>query len=333
MNEARLAALNSAKLNALVASVTGGPCDQLIQPGLGLTCGFVDDRLFALADRLADLGPILAWADGKQGRSLTVFADVGDNLAGHLARRASLLSADVAVMAITGAQATPADPARLPEPPELGENLWLAAAVMVDAGARVVDDHGRLTGEVRGLELARVEPGGPDGEGVSMRVGVGRADRDLQGYVLGHLDDVQRLRRSVALVEAHRRAGVALHPLNLLSRPRWLRSVLLDDPAAIDLVDLEPLPPLWPDAGLLDTEPAAAFSPSDRVTVVCSAGFDFDLLPQAVDYRHRADPRSSITLVVPHRDRDLVERRFAAAAPDVSVRSVDAPWDQQSVPS
>ncbi|MDH5518964.1 MAG: hypothetical protein OEZ14_00385 [Acidimicrobiia bacterium] len=326
MNETRLAALNAAKLNALVTSVTGGPCDQLVQPGLSLTCGRVGDRLFALADRLADLGPILAWAEGNGGPSLTVFADDSDDLAGHLARRSSLLSADITVMRVVGAKATPAEPVALPLPPDLGEDLWRAAAVMADAGARVVDDHGRLTGEVLGLEVARVEPPGPDDDEITVRVGVGRADRDLQGYVLGHLDDVARLRRSVGLVETHRRAGVALHPLNRLSRPRWLRSVLLDDPAIVNVVDLDPLPPLWPDGGLLDTEPSAAFSPSDRVTVVCSAGFDFDLLPQAVDYRHRIDPGSSLTLVVPRRDRELVERRVTGAAPDVSVRSVDTPW-------
>lgn len=326
VNEARLAALNSAKLNALVTSVTGRPCDQLVQPGLSLTCGFVGDRVFALADRLADLGPILAWAEGEDGRSLTVFADDDHGLAGHLARRASLLSTDIQLMRIVGAEAEPAEPSLLPVPPDLDEDLWRAAAVMVDAGARVVDDHGHLTGEVRGLELARVEPAGADGRDVLLLVGVGRADRELQGHVLGHLDDVERLRRSVALVEAHRRPGVALHPLNRLSRPRWLRSILLDDPAPIGLVELEPLPPLWPDDGLLDTEPSAAFSRSDRVTVVCSAGFDFDLLPQAVDYRHRADPASSLTLVVPHRDRDLVERRVAGVAPGLSVRSVDTPW-------
>ena len=44
-------------------------------------------------------------------------------------------------MQIVGAEATPAQPAELPQPPDLGEDLWRAAAVMVDAGARVVDDH------------------------------------------------------------------------------------------------------------------------------------------------------------------------------------------------
>jgi len=325
MNDARLAALNSAKLNALVTAVAGTSCDHVVQPGLSLSCGIVGDRLFALADRLGDLGPILAWAQTKGGGRLTVFADTANELAGHLARRASLLSADVTVMGIIGAEAVPAEPGRLPEPPDLGEDLWRAAAVMADAGARVVDDHGHLTGEVLGLEVARVEPAGSEGEEISVRVGVGRADRELQGFVLGHLDDIERLHRSVALVVSQRRSGVALHPLNRLARPRWLRSILLDDPAAIDLVDLDPLPPLWPDGGLY-TEPSAAFSPSDRATVVCSAGLDFDLLPQAVDYRHRIDPSSSLTLVVPHRDRELVERRVAGAAPGLSVRSVDTPW-------
>jgi hypothetical protein len=326
VNDARLAALNSAKLNALVTSAAGVSCDRVLQPGLSLTGGIVGDHLFALAERLSDLGPILAWARSQGGGRLTVFADAADNLAGHLARRASLLSTDITVMRITGAEAVPAEPGRLPEPPDLGDDLWRAAAVMADAGARVVDDHGHLTGEVLGLEVARVEPAGSDDEEISVRVGVGRADRELQGYVLGHLDDIERLRRSVDLVALQRRSGVALHPLNRLSRPRWLRSILLDDPAAIDLVDLDPLPPLWPDGGLLDTEPSAAYSPSDRATVVCSAGFDFDLLPQAVDYRHRIDPASSLTLVVPHRDRELVERRVAGAASDLSVRSIDTPW-------
>ncbi len=327
MNEARLAALNSAKLNALVGNVTGTACEHLVQPGLGLSCGFTGDRLFALADRLTDLGPILAWSQAKSGCSLTVFADGSNDLAAHLSRRTSLLSADVEVLAISGAEAVPVEPIPLPQPPDLGEDLWRAAAVMADAGARVVDDHGRLTGEVLGLEVARIEPPAP-GDDIQVRVGVGSADRELQGYVLGHLGDVDRLRRSVQLVQSHRRAGVALHPLNRLSRPRWLRSCLLDDPAGLGVVDLDPLPPLWSDTGLLDTEPSAAFSPSDRVVVVCSAGFDFDLVPQAVDYRHRSDPGASLVLVVPERDLDMIRRRVPESVPDVIVRSVDTPWSR-----
>ncbi len=329
----RLAALRATKLAALIRATAGTDCDRRAHTDSAVVCCVADGRMYGLARRPTDLGPLLARCRTTSGvEGLTVFVDPADlagdaaaTTAGDLARRASLLTADVEIMVVTGAGTAKAEPTPVLETPEIDDGLWRESAVMADAGARVVDDHGRLVGEVNGLEVARVEPA----EGVQpvrLRVGVGQADRELQVFVHGHLDDEERLRRAVEVVATHRRVDAAPHPLNRLARPRWLRSAIVGDPGLVDLTDLEPRPPLRPRPGVADREPAAAYSRVDGVTVVCSAGVDLDLLPEAVDYRARIDPGSKLLVVLPPRDVDVGRRWLDDLATDFEVRAVEPPW-------
>ena len=333
MDDARLAALRATKLVALVGSVRGVDSSTVAKPSgeSSLVATSYDGRTYALADRLGDLGPILRWALSRADRGVTVFADVdagrGSNTAGHLARRAGLLNADVEVLAVTGAATDPAAPLPLPLPPTLSDSAWRLAAVMADAGARVVDDHGRLTGEVDGLEAARVEEAPGDVDPV-LQIGIGAADRELGRSVHGHLDDAERLQHVIATIRQHRRPGSALHPLSRLARPRWVRSMLFSNPDAIGLSVLEPRPPLESFPGVFDGQPAAAYAPSDRATVVCSAGVDLDLIPTAVDLRHRIDPDSRLVVVLPGRDAELATRGMTDLADNVEITAVVPPWDQ-----
>jgi len=327
LDESRLAAVRSAKLGALVADLTGTPPDAQIQAASesAIVACLVGDRAFVLADAISDLGPAWHWFARQDAAMLTVLAESG--VAEDLARRASLVNADIEIMAVAAASARPADVAPSPTVPEISDELWRTAAVIADTGARVVDDNGRLTGEVRGLEVARVEPDDHALGSPRIQVGVGQADRELHGYVHGHLDDQDRLRRAVEVVLQHRRAGAALHPLTRLARPRWIRSELLSNPAAIGLTDLEPQAPVRPTAGVFDREPATAYSRPDRVTVVCSAGVDLDLLPEAVDVRARIDPESRLILALPSRDVALATGSLLESVPNSEVRAVTPPWE------
>lgn len=339
-DDARLSALKATKLAALIshaaASATSTGSDAEVATGSetlsarpladsSIVVAISGGRIHALVDSVNALGAILRWGRTHGRLGVTVFADDRD-VAGNLARRAGLLTADVRVMAVHGAGAAEVEPLPVVDPPPLADSLWRAAAVMADAGARVVDDHGRLSGEVQGLEVARVEVAADDGR-PRLLVGVGEADRELQHYVHGHLDDVERLRRAVRVVTEHRRPGSALHPLTRLSRPRWIRSALLAEPGLVGLAELEPRPPLEPKAGVYDREPAAAYSPSDRVTVVTSAGVDLDLLPAAADLRNRIDPDSSLLVVVPARDATLVVAGMADLVDRCEVTPVEPPWE------
>jgi hypothetical protein len=93
------------------------------------------------------------------------------------------------------------------------------------------------------------------------------------------------------------------------------------------LNDLEPQAPLQPYYGVFDGQPAAAYAPSERVTVVCSSGVDLDLIPEAVDYRRRIDPDSQLLVVLPERDRRLATAGLIGLVPGIEVRSVQPPWE------
>ncbi len=336
----RRAQLEAAKLRSLARRHAGaeggdpgsdsGVSDTAV-PGLV----FIDDRVFGLAVDVSDLGRLLHQvartrkADGSTTvTGLTIFAE--SEAASVIARRVSLLQPsladlDVEVQEVDGAQSVSAVAADMLIPPVLDVKAWTAASSMADAGARVIDDHGRLVAEVMGLEVARLTPDG-------IRVGVGEADRELQVYLNSHLEDGEALARAVQTVSDLR--PVPSHPLNRLARPRWLRSVLMDDPSLVELTELQPLAPLTAADGVFDREPSAAYCPpaagAAGTTVVCSVGVDLNLVPEAFEYRQRTDPDSRLMLVLPERDRHLaVEplRVLFSDPSDLTVRSVQAPWE------
>ncbi|MEM7325768.1 MAG: hypothetical protein AAF531_21970 [Actinomycetota bacterium] len=289
----------------------------------------VDGRAFYHAIDERSLGPALRWAGAQRADRLTVIGDPA--AAGHLARRASLLTTPIDVWEAEGVAVTPATPEPARTPPALPEQHLAYRAVIAEAGARPIDDHGMLIAEVAGLEVARVvdtdeDPTRPDGAArARLDVGVGQADRELQQYIHGHLDDDTNLRRAIAAVVRNRNPAAAAHPLSRLARQRWLRSVLLDDPSPIGTGGLTPVVPLRPRDTLLGTEPAAAAG--DGVIVICSVGVDLDLLPEAADYRDRENPDAELVVVVPERDRPMIVGSALQAVPALRVTSIELPWE------
>lgn len=302
----------------------------------------VDGRATCIANDERGLGPALWWAASRGFSSLDVVVEakssgssstpnvsgesaLAEEVSGHLRRRADLLEADISIWQADGPDLSPAAAIEAVSPPELPASHWAFAGVMSDAGARPVDDFGRLIAEVAGLEIARVVTSPEDGT-VGLEVGVGQADRELQQYIHGGSSDDENLRRCVAAVSRDRRPGSGSHPLSRLVRQRWLRSVLFDDPGLLGLDDLDPLVPLRPSATVLRVDPAGAYSPSQNVVVVTSVGVDPDLLPEAVDYRQRVNPEAKLMIVLPPRDKDLATSRLIDLVPNVQVVSIDEPW-------
>ncbi len=315
--ERRSAALRRLALRSRVRAVTGGrldPADHDVDPGVS---GLIDGgHAYYQADDPRGLGPAIRWARSNGATALTLLAEA--DVAGDLARRAELLGvrsgpADagagstitVEVWSARGPEVEPARPSDLRPVPALPPAHRRFASMIAEAGARPVDDL--------------------DGGGPRLAVGVGQADRELQSFIHGHLDDDANLRRAIGAVVRHRRPGSASHPLSRLSRQRWLRSVLIDEPGRLGLDALEPLAPLRPPRTLLSQEPVAARSSS--AVVVCSVGVDLDLLPEAADYRYREDPGAELIVVVPERDRQLVGGPLAELVPGLRLVSIAAPWE------
>ncbi len=321
----RDAGLARVALRHRVRTITGGRVDLSPDQIDGSVVGVVvDGRAFYQTDDPRGLGPALRWAATHGARHLTLIAE--SSVAADLARRAGLVGAgmETEVWSAAGPDVEPAESRPVPSPPDLPADHLRFAAVISEAGARPVDDHGLLVAEVAGLEVARVLED-DSSTGPRLSVGVGQADRELQHYLHGHLDDDTNLRRAIAAVARHRRPGSAAHPLTRLARQRWLRSVLLDHPGRLGLSSLEPLTPLRPRDTLLGHEPAAAAGPS--VVVVCSVGVDLDLVPEAADYRERTDPGADLVVVVPERDRRLAGAGATTAVPRLRITSIEVPWE------
>ena len=332
------AALGRAALKHRVRTITGGAVELTDEALQGSVVGaVVEGMAYCQTADARGVGPLVRWGLSHQANRLTIVAEA--DVAPDVARRADLLDLDIPVWSAAGPEVVPAVAGAVLTPPELPMSHRRYASVITEAGARAIDDHGMLVAEVAGLEVARVVDGDDlsivaDGAGTTHRngtppgpqlaVGVGQADRELQDYIHGHLDDDANLRRAIAAVVQHRKPGSAVHPLTRVARQRWLRSILLDDPSLIGLDELDPIVPLRPRTTVLGDEPSAAAG--SGAIVVCSVGVDLDLLPEAVDYRDRDDPDAELIVVVPERDRQLVAGPMAELIPGLRMVSVSEPW-------
>ena len=263
---------------------------------------------------LAALGPALVWADR---RGLTDFGLVVEVDADLVARRAELFTDPPAVWLVEGtsltrAAAAPVEPAALPvAAPDLAE-------LLIDADVEVVVEHGIVRGEVLGLEVARIVHGtttaGMPIDAPVLEVGVGHADRELTSMLHGNLPPADQLARVVEIVRGQRRAGAERHPLNQLAPERWLRALLIAEPARLGLTSLRAAPPALPRPNLRDPSVAIAVgtdATGDDVVVACSVGIHLDLVPAAADARAALAPAARLLLVVPERDAHPVTRALA----------------------
>jgi hypothetical protein len=137
-----------------------------------------------------------------------------------------------------------------------------------------------------------------------------------------------RLADAVATVRRHRTPDAPDHPMQRLAAERWLRRLLLDEPAVAGAPALAPVEPLTRRSGIKDAQPAAAAGTTadgTPVLAVCSVGIDPDLVPWAADLRAARLPDARLVLVVPERDAHPVTLRLAAA--------LVAPADVVTVPT
>lgn len=253
---------------------------------------------------------------------------------GMLARRAVAFSPAPRVWRLEGRDLRPAGPEPLlpePAPPALSAPVSAALAAARAEGADVVTEHGVISVEVLGLEVARFEAGP---EGPELSIGVGRHDRDARRMVsAGGQDAAAELRGVVSQVQLRRRGGGPAHPANQLAPERWLRAVLVRRPDIVGASYLEPVSPPVPRPNLRARAVAPAVGTDAggaRLAVVCSTGVDPELVPGAVDVRLAAEAQGGpgrLALVVPDRDDHPVTRRLVAMlAEPAEIRTVPSDW-------
>jgi hypothetical protein len=328
----RRRALDATRLNALVAAHAPDAPRELVTFAGGVA--LVGDRdLWVLPVDAGRLGAVLAWVDSVAAdREFDVVTDE----AALTARRVRGLDPAVRVWQISGrslvtAEAAPITPA--PDPPDAPELVTALRA----AGLDVVTEYGVVTGEVKGLEVARIVPGDP---APHLVIGVGvfdqgafsalHADRALDG-----VDDRDRLVADLVAVRdriaSHRGPGADPHLANRLVRPRWLRAAALAAPHLVGLRSLQPVPLPDPRGGLNEHAPAAALgrdASGASALAVFSVGVDLEMVPIASDLlaAHRAE---RVLLVLPRRDMHPAMGRAATrlAVPTTLV-ALEGEWSQ-----
>jgi hypothetical protein len=299
----RRSRLLATKLQVLARSldVEGEPAT--FPGGAALAAG---DRAVVLADDAParSLGPALAWA--RQTGAATVDLLVED-AAGLLARRAAAFAVPPTIWWVQGRELHPVEAEPLAPSPSVSPEAVDLAPALVAAGAEVVVEHGVLTGEVLGLEIARVVVD----DGARIEAGVGRHDREAFAMLHGDMPQADALAAVVGAARGARAAGGPDHPLKRLAQERWLREVVRADPSIVGASFLERHEGPLPRPSVKDPWPAVAVG--DGVVAVCSVGIDLDLVPFASDARLAADPDARLVLVVPERDAHPVTRALAAA--------------------
>jgi hypothetical protein len=164
-----------------------------------------------------------------------------------------------------------------------------------------------------------------EASGVVLEVGVGANDREAFQLLHGDRPTVEALRGVVEAVTAHRFAGAPRHPLNRLAPERFLRWRIERDPGLVGLRSVVPDEPPVPRSNLRDPVPcvAAGTGPDgERVTVVCSAGVDLDLVPYVADVQRHSTGR--LVVALPARDRVPITRDLARLLHDpVELVAVD----------
>lgn len=304
----RRAGLARTRLRALVSrafpEITAEA--QSFNAGAGLAQG---SRAFVLpaGDTPTPMATLLAWGTRAGAEELHLILDEPDPVASLQARglepSPSLWLADGAELMV------------MTDVPVPGGLDAPAAALarrdeLRDAGCEVVVEHGVVTGEVCGLEVARVtlEPEGT----ATVRVGVGVYDQEAHAVIHADVPTADRLRRVVSEVADHRRVGAVAHPLNRVARSRWIRSILMADPALAGVDELAPVQPLEARTGVRDERPATARGRRGATTVlvVCSTGIDLDLVPEAAGQQalHAVD---EVVLVLPEQDHHPVIAQMA----------------------
>ncbi len=220
----------------------------------------------------------------------------------------------VSLRSVDGATSHVATAAPLPEPVDAADAPEELLEQLRAAGVEIVVEHGHVRGEVLGLEVARLvrwpaEVGGDDE--LHLEAGVGRFDRDAVAAARPDESPTDSLARTVEQVRAHRYPGAPVHPVQLLVRERWLRSMVVTDPQLVGAARLSATEMTTEATGLRDVHPAAALgvdAEGGPVVVVCSTGVDLSLVPLAADTRQRLDPDARLVLALPERDHHSATR-------------------------
>lgn len=310
----RRAALVGAKLAAIAREHGAEPTGEASGLGQGAITMVADGDAWALLGGTTGrgLGGALAWSLRRGATGLHVVAESGS---GVLARRAAGLTLPVHVWHLEGRVLLPAVAELLEPPVPVSAAHRAFAELIVAGGAEPVEEHGVLSGEVRGLEVCRVVDDPHSGD-TRLEVGVGAHDRETFQLLHGDRPKVEALADVVQAVDGHRSAADAVrHPLSQLAASRLLRWRVLQSPELVGAHALVPAEPPVARVNVKDHVPCVAIERAidgaDVHVVVCTTGVDLEVVPWTVD-AVAALGATRATIAAPARDVIDIQQRLAA---------------------
>lgn len=333
-------AISRAKLDALVRAHWGTEATEAsikanFPGGAGLRPATDGAPAYVLLEKAThrSLGGVLAWALRQQAGAgevhlLAELAGTSEETAALLTRRAHAFARPVKVWHVDPPSLKEVPPAAFDAPPELPAEAKPWADVLRKAGLEVVVEFGVLTGELLGLEVARVVVA--DNE-ARLEVGVGSQDRRARQEVQADRDPEEQLAEVVKLIGAVRTPKNKAHLASTLAPERWLRSVLVGRPDQVGAAWLAPVPPPVTRRDLRERGAALAAGVDGDgrpVVVAASVGIDLDLVPEAADGRRACglDQAALQLAMVPADDHPRTRQLAALLKDPAEVVTVAPDW-------
>lgn len=321
-------------MNVLVRGLWGPGTGALPAPfpkGAALRPAAAGGAAFVLVDGAhpRSLGGVLAWALRYEAGEIHLLADSREEIASLLARRAQAFALPVTVWQVVPPTLRLATPAGFSPPPPLPSAAAPFAEVLRAAGVEPVVEFGVLTGELLGLEVARVVI---DGDGARLEVGVGSQDRTFHRDLEPDRAAPDVLAEVVAMIRRWRTPEGSAHLANSLAVERWLRHVVVARPDLVGAAWLAPMPPSVPRDDLRTSTAAMAAGVDvggQPVVVATSTGIDLDLVPAAADARRAGGLGDSARLILalpPGDDHPRTRQLAAALREPAEVVTVPAGW-------
>jgi len=277
------------------------------------------------------VGRGLLWALRAGVRELHLMVSGPRDGAVRAARRGQSFHTRIAVWRVHDAGLVAVSPEGLASEPPIDFRARRYREMIVDAGAEPVVEWGALYGDVWGLEVTRVNT---DGAGAWLEIGVGKEDRLIHRMMLGDEPPQSALAKVVDDVRRIRQEGDLSHPLNQLAQERWLRAWLVRDPGQVEAHSLSPVAPPVARRDPRAPLPAPAVGRDEAgqaLLVVCSVGFDTELVPMAAELQAAAAGRSGHALplvlcLAERHDHSLLRLLASDVVAPVSVALVPDDW-------
>ena len=202
----------------------------------------------------------------------------------------------------------------------------LIRRMLEDNHCVVTFEHGKVKGELKGLQIAEVvtEPSGES----HLEVGVGTYDREAHKIVNYNEPVETTLARISQEVSKYRHKDSVVHPLNRVARSNWLIHEVMSANSEIGVTDMERVPSPVEAMDVSDSVPGSAIAKKNNQVILLTAytGADLEAVPVTAQLLN-SYPADEIWFLHPQKDDySAIRRQAEHLKVPVSFITVPEPW-------